>query len=277
MKKRSGRKKIIGRAAGILVILLLLSGCTGDSADDERGPLQSSTGEGVQPAWQHLADEPITFDWYINYSWYSSKWGGNLVSDTITEMTGVSVKFITSEGNEIEKLRSMITADTLPDLITLGWWEEEWEEMVGKELVYSLNELADQYDPYFYQVTNDEIIHWYQYADGNLYCYPNASCSPSDMKENDNLYSNLNFVVRKDMYEAIGSPDMSTPEGFCAAIREVSRRFPTVNGKELIPIGATEFDAKGCPSFDKYLQNFLAVPYEKDGAYYDRNTDEEYI
>ena len=37
------------------------------------------------------------------------------------------------------------------------------------------------------------------------------------------------------------------------------------------------FDDMGCVSFDKYLQNFLAVPYEKDGKYYDRYTDPEYL
>src|SRR5699024_1459717 len=53
--------------------------------------------------------------------------------------------------------------------------------------------------------------------------------------------------------------------------------FPVVDGKSLIPVGADEFTDRGNNSFDVYLQNFLAVPYEKDGKYYDRNTDPEYI
>lgn len=53
--------------------------------------------------------------------------------------------------------------------------------------------------------------------------------------------------------------------------------FPEVNGEKLIPVGAHVFDNEGNPSFDKYLMNFLAVPWEKDGKMYDRYTDEEYL
>lgn len=41
------------------------------------------------------ADDPVTLDWYINYSWFSTPWGENLVSQTITEETGVDIHFIT--------------------------------------------------------------------------------------------------------------------------------------------------------------------------------------
>ncbi len=54
--------------------------------------------------------------------------------------------------------------------------------------------------------------------------------------------------------------------------------FPEVDGEPLIPIGADVFTSEGCNSFDLYLMNFLAIPYEdEDGVYYDRYTDEEYI
>lgn len=53
--------------------------------------------------------------------------------------------------------------------------------------------------------------------------------------------------------------------------------FPEVDGKPLIPIGAHVFDGSGCVSFGKYLQNFLAIPWEKDGKLYDGYTDPEYL
>lgn len=59
----------------------------------------------------------------------------------------------------------------------------------------------------------------------------------------------------------------------CAA----AKQFPLIDGRELIPIGEHVFGAMGCASFDQYLQNFLAVPYEMYGQYYDRDTDPEYI
>ncbi|MCD7819942.1 MAG: extracellular solute-binding protein, partial [Lachnospiraceae bacterium] len=108
--------------------------------------------------------------------------------------------------------------------------------------------------------------------------YPNSSFTPTDYETFDTIASNQTFLVRKDIYEAIGSPDMSTPEGFMEAVRMAAEMFPEVDGEPLIPIGADVFTSEGCNSFDLYLQNFLAIPYEdEDGGYYDRYTDEEYI
>ncbi len=230
----------------------------------------------TKPAWQQY-DEPITLDWYINYSWFVTGWGENVVSKKITEETGVSVNFITPLGTEQEKLNALIASDTLPDIITLGWWESQYMEMVQKGQVYALNELADQYDTYFYEVADANVVDWYTLSDGNIYAYPNSSTTPRDVEENDNVTSNQTFLVRKDIYEAIGSPDMSTKEGFYQAVKKAKEMFPEIDGNELIPIGAHVFDETGCVSFDQYLQNFLAIPYEKDDQYYDRNTDPEYI
>ena len=225
------------------------------------------------PAWQRLSDEAITLDWYINYSWFATPWGENLVSQTITEETGVSVNFITPMGNEQEKLNALISSDKLPDIITLGYWESQIDEMIEKDMVYALNELADAYDPYFYEVTDEIAVNWYTEEDGNIYVYPNSSISPQDLEESDKIGSNQTFLVRKDIYEAIGSPDMTTPEGFANAVRKAAELFPEIDGKPLIPIGAHVFDEMGSVSFDKYLMNFLAIPWEKDGKLYDRYTD----
>ena len=105
----------------------------------------------------------------------------------------------------------------------------------------------------------------------------NSSITPQDVEQCEDLSSNQTFLVRKDIYEAIGSPDMTTPEGFCAAVKKAAEMFPEVDGEPLIPIGAHVFDNEGNVSFDKYLMNFLAIPWEKDGVYYDRYTDPEYF
>lgn len=229
------------------------------------------------PAWERYADTPITLDWYIDYSWFVGGWGENLVSKTITEETGVSVNFVTPKGNEEEMLNSMISSDSLPDLITLGWWDSQVNTMINSDMVYALNELADEYDAYFYEVMDPVVVSWYTNSDGNIYCYPNSSCTPQDVEKYDELGSNQTFLVRKDIYEAIGCPDMTTIEGFSAAVKKAVEMYPEVDGKPLIPIGAHEFDEMGCVSFDKYLMNFLAVPREEDGVYYDRYTDPEYL
>ena len=82
-------------------------------------------------------DEVVTLTWYINYSWFDSEWGDNIVSRKITEATGVEIEFIVPKGTESEKLDSMINTDTLPDLVTLGWWDTENQEMIRQDQVYA--------------------------------------------------------------------------------------------------------------------------------------------
>ncbi len=229
------------------------------------------------PGWQLHAEDKVTLDWYINYSWFSTPWGENLVSKTITEETGIDINFITPMGSEKEKFNALIASDTLPDIITIGWWENQVDQMIRDDMVWALNELADEYDYYFWRVADPTVMQWNTKSDGNVYYYQNSFYLPEDYQKRDDIGSNQTFLVRKDIYEAIGSPDMTTKEGFKDAVRKAAELFPEVNGEPLIPIGSHVFNETGCVSFDQYLQNFLAIPYEKDGVYHDRYTDEEYI
>lgn len=274
-------------AAILLPIAILLAGCVEkqspetDEIQQMEGTSQAeSTEEQTQenlPGWQLHADDKVTFDWYINYSWFTTPWGENVVSKAITEETGVDINFVVPMGNETEKFNALISSDSLPDLITLGWWESQISEMIDKDMVYALNELADEYDAYFWQVGNEAVMNWYENEDGNLYFYPNSFYVPEDYEKRDDIAANQTFLVRKDIYEAIGSPDMTTPEGFKDAVRKAVEMFPEVDGEPLIPIGSHIFNDQGCVSFDQYLQNFLAVPYEENGKFYDRYTDPDYI
>ena len=271
-------KKYLRITAALVCCSLAVGNLTACGGQGLRSRLEEKDeSSGTKEGWKIYADTPAQLDWYVNFSWFQTGWGENLVSKKITEETGVSINFITPAGNETEKMNSMIAADTLPDIITLGWWEPQAQEMIEKDMVYPLNELAKEYDPYFFEVIDEVTAAWYTKEDGNLYGYPNSSYTPQDYEENENIGSNQNFLVRKDIYEALGSPDMTTPEGFSEAVKAAAEQFPEVDGYPLIPIGADEFKTEGCNSFDKYLQNFLAVPYEKDGEAFDRYTDPDYI
>ena len=99
----------------------------------------TSQGDEDTPAWKKYAGEPVTLDWYVNYSWFAIPWGENAVSQKITEETGVNINFITPIGNETEKLNALIASDSLPDLITLGYWAfymNKLSGVIGKFLFY---------------------------------------------------------------------------------------------------------------------------------------------
>lgn len=284
------------KAMGVLLLAMMMTlsaaGCSsgnnaGKNAEGNANSAKANTEATAEPTAAALsADEPgwkldtspITFDWYLNFSWFPNKWGVDPTSQYVTKKTGVDINFIVPAGNENEKLNTLIASGKLPDFITLGYWEDAIKKMVEGELVLPLNKLAEEYDPYFFKVSDADKLGWYTQEDGNVYGYPNSSSSPADYeKYGDNYVSNQVFAVRKDMYEALGSPDMRTPEGFLNALKLAKEKFPEVNGQPLIPLGLHEFTEIGNDSLEAYLQNFLAIPREKDGKVYARETDPEYI
>jgi putative aldouronate transport system substrate-binding protein len=271
-------KKLLGTALSLLLVGAVVFAEGAQDKGTPKAGTKTVPGTGSTPGWKLNKDTPITFDWYINFSWFARQWGDSAVSKYITLKTGVNVRFIVPAGNEAEKMNSMIAGNTLPDLITIGWWEGQVPMMIDAGLVLPLDVLAQQYDPYFFKVANSQKLGWYRQADGHVYGYPNASYTPQDYEKlKGKLTSNQTFLVRKDIYEAIGKPDMTTPEGFLNALRAAKAKFPTVGGQPLIPIGFQEFTDVGNASLEGYIQNFLAIPYEKDGKIYDRSTDPDYI
>ena len=232
----------------------------------------AKTGTAKTPGWELNASKPVKFDWYVNFSWFARHWGDSEVSKYITQKTGVDVNFIVPAGNEAEKLNAMIAGDALPDLITLGWWEGQVPMMIDSGLVEPLDDLAAKYDPYFFKVASPDKLGWYRQADGHVYGYPNASYTPADYKKYaGKLTSNETFLVRKDMYEALGKPDMTTPEGFLNALKAAKAKFPQVNGQPLIPFGTNEFGDTGCSQLQNYLAHFLAISPEQNGKFIDAN------
>ena len=276
MVKKMNRQARRMIAVGMCLLLFgSMLGCAGTNENKVTEQTQSSETIG----WKKYAAEqnPVTLNWYINYSWFTMDWGKNMVSKQITKDTGVNINFVTPAGNQEETINALVASDSLPDIVTLGWWEPQINDMIKNKMVYALNELADQYDPYFYEVTDPTVVNWYSDENGDIYGYPNSAYTPEAVETHSNIGSNQTFLVRKDIYEAIGSPDMTTQEGFEAAVKKAVEMFPEVDGKPLIPIGSHIFEENGCNSFDNFLMNFLAVPYEKDGKLYDRHTDPEYL
>ena len=255
----------------IAIGLLVAMACSAQTfAASKKKKAKKATAKGTEnvAGWTLNKDKPIKFDWYINFSWFARHWGDSEVSKYITEKTGVDVNFIVPAGNEAEKLNAMIAGDALPDLITLGWWEGQVPMMIDSGLVEPLDKLAKDYDPYFFKVVDNDKVGWYTQPDGHIYGYPNASFTPQAYKDYaGKLTSNETFLVRKDMYEALGSPDMTTPEGFVAALEAAKKKFPTINGQPIIPFGTNEFGDIGCSQLQGYLMHFLAISPEKDGKF----------
>ncbi|MFD2879504.1 hypothetical protein ACFTAO_31795 [Paenibacillus rhizoplanae] len=116
-----------------------------------------------------------------------------------------------------------------------------------------------------------DTLNWFQLKDGKTYGYPNYSNTQADY-DSGNIPAKTAFVIRKDVYEALGSPDFGTPEAFQKTMNEIKSKFP-----DMIPFGFNAI-GEGTGSLGDALQDFIGVPLEtEDGKFYNRNLDEDYL
>jgi putative aldouronate transport system substrate-binding protein len=294
-------RKSVRNAAALLMafafVAAALAGCGTTQAPSAAPPssatpattapdAQGSTAvPALEPGWKGDTS-PITFDWYCNYSWQiaGDAWQKTKVAQYVTSKTGVSLNIIAPAGNETEKLNTMIASNSLPDFVTSDSTDPLMKKAVDGGQILPLNDLADQYDPFFYTVIDKDVFAWYKQDDGKTYGYVNWAYGPETLTRYPNqIEGTTAFLVRKDMYEAIGSPDMRTPEGFLNALQAAKEKYPEVNGQPLIPLGFSEFGDSGCWSlwqgtfFTSLLSEYLAQPKAVDGKITDRLTDPEFV
>lgn len=213
---------------------------------------------------------PYEIDWYVDLPWWSwpgRGWGEDLTSKTIQEKTGVKINFIVPASDSGEQLAGMIASGDLPDVITVnGWWDTEkralTNQLATEGYIWAYNDLIDQYAPSMWDEVRMDMFNWHSEADGKTYLLQNYSYGEKDLEPGERLLPNGSIIVRKDLWEAIGSPDMSTPEGFLAAAEKVKNEIGEYNGQEIIPLQLYE----NVGNSTLWLSQFFATPYEDENG-----------
>lgn len=233
MKHRFSRKgtiRFFGIFCGCILALSSFAACGKDSVD-----LDSNLSPYVQEQrekWYIGQNKKLS--WYIGINWwsYTEAWTSYPVLKEVSQITGVVPATSIAQDADNTALKLRMANDRLPDLITVGVDSELLEELIEGDYVYSYDELIDRYCGDYADVKDfkswcDES-YWNYTAwqsddekyDGKIYglnsfYYPDAS----DLGQ-------LTFNVKEDVYKAIGSPDMSSEEGFIAALRKVKAQYP---------------------------------------------------
>lgn len=258
----------------MLAVALVASGCggSGNGGKDTAKKLESLDGRYTpsadKPAWQlDTKKETTDLTWYVNADWWNTDFGNDVVTKKIKEDLNINIKFIKGDDT---KLNTFFAGGEMPDLITVF---DSNSPVVQKAASWALplNDLAEQYDPYFNKVAAEDTLKWFQLSDGKTYGYPNYSNTQADY-DSGNIPAKTAFVIRKDVYEALGSPSFGTPAEFKSMMDKIKTDFP-----DLIPFGFNSIGT-GTGSLGDVLQDFLGVPLEdKDGKFYNRNLDEDYL
>lgn len=271
------RENVMKKSITLLAVAALavsLTACggkqTSENLPDSRIEVATET-----PSWKNDKAK-ADLEWYINFDWFAQVWGNDVSSKYITEDTGVNITYL---GGSDDKLNTMMASGDLPDIITMEGNNPFVKD--AEKFAIPLDVLAKKYDPYFLEkAAKPETLKFFTRDDGHIYGYPNFSNTKSDY-EKGGVYGNQAFLVRKDIYEQLGKPDMTTPEGFISAL-EAAQKLAVKDelGKTVIPLGVTNFkkenfDPNGI--FNKTLADFIGVPVlTKDGKYNDRYTDADY-
>ncbi|MFD1411150.1 type 2 periplasmic-binding domain-containing protein [Lapidilactobacillus gannanensis] len=265
------KKKGILRALSAVVVLgsaLILTACGGkksDSSSSSNLPKASYKVSKDTPAWKSDKSKTTNLTWFVKEEWWNKDYGKDYITKQIKKDLNVNIKFVTGDDT---KLNTYFASGNMPDMITI----DDPNSKVARTAntwAYSLQDLATKYDPYFYKVAQKDTLNWYKIK-GQTYGYPNYSNTPADYKSGKILPRDA-FIIRQDVKDAIGDQDFTTPEGFVKGMKAIKEKFP-----DLIPFGFNDFSG-GNSSLENVVQDMLGVPITKNGKYYDRDLDSDYI
>jgi len=228
------------------------------------------------PSWMLDTDFDAELTWYVNYIWWpATEPGDRWVTDFI--MDEMNVRITWTSGND-EALNAMLASGNLPDIITFGGYNVS---LVNDAYMFALplDVLAAVYDPHFLDIVHPQIQAWMRLDNGHFYGIPNESLN-SDEINAGYAFPGAGFLVRQDIYEAIGRPDMTTPEGFLQALRDAQTYMPyDDHGRPLVPFSGDfmNITTNDNGAFSGVLQDFLAIPTTVNGQWYDRDANPEYL
>lgn len=266
----SKRRMLKQGVAFTLAAAMLISGCGTKEEQKEtvNTKIEYELDENT-PAWKlDDSDEITELTWYVNADWWNTEWGNDVVTKKMEEDLKVKINFIVGDDT---KLNTYFAGDDMPDLITI-FDSSSQVALKADSWAYPLYDLADKYDPYFRKVASEETINWLSLGDDKTYGYADYSNTAQDY-QSGLLYAKTAFVIRKDIYEALGEPSMGTQEEFLNVLGQIKEQYP-----DLYPLGFNAFTTDSTGSMGDVLQDFIGVPIQNaDGTFYDRNLDEDYL
>jgi putative aldouronate transport system substrate-binding protein len=199
---------------------------------------------------------PFTFTQYFYGNWATDYlWNDQYDMKLIEAKTGVRIDRKLAVGSDDDYLNMMIATGNLPDSIMLDWNNPAVSKLINDGLVYSMNDLIDKYAPEFWKMLDPEMVKYHS-VNGKLWYLPNNYESENRLKNGAPIVSIRPWFIRKDIYEALGSPKVETVEDLLHVLEQAKRIRP-----DLSPVGLDIFDVnkngfEGSLSMDYLIYSF---------------------
>lgn len=211
LKKGSGVRLV---AAGICAALMVgpLAGCQ---------PQSGGTSGGTS------SDELLEFEFYRNYSWDVGRYEfdeTNDISKWVIDNKKVKVNFSWPGGSAEDKFTLMVASDTLPEVVMIPR-DSTWLNLISKDgksdKILALDEFYEKYEGYRTNVSQEVVD--FTRVNGKIYGILNWP------KMGDGWMGyGTGLIINRDMYEELGSPDISTLDGLYQYLKKVKEADPTV-------------------------------------------------
>jgi putative aldouronate transport system substrate-binding protein len=184
---------------------------------------------------------PVSIDWFVNEDWFNYEWDlEKPVAAYITDNYGIEINFQNSAGGGTgtEKINAMIAADDLTDVVTMGWWYTQFQDLQAANMLQKLDEVIPKYTPGLWEAVPEFMVNWYTHTDGHWYGFANMFWAKEQFNEKNYLTTNAGMVARKDVMDQLGitADDFKTQDGMLNALRKVRDADIQYNGLDMVPL-----------------------------------------
>ncbi|ANE45533.1 ABC transporter substrate-binding protein [Paenibacillus swuensis] len=226
-------KKGMLASLNVIMIAALITACSGGNNTESTGGNTGNSGNKSNKGNGEKSGEVVTVNAMWMYDWFKEKkWGVDPVTKKLTEETGVQLKFSGPGGNGEEKANVMLVSGDYPEVM---WMDRGpiWDKYVSSGALYAIDELAKEYGfndlvgKYIPQHVVDSLKH----PDGHLYGIPNW------FNDKGEFALGKSVMVRNDIYEQMGSPEIKTIQDLESYLYKVRDSKPTFNGVKVYPLG----------------------------------------
>ena len=245
-------KKIVSGILCAAMMTTALAGCgsgRGDELPEKKETQESSAADHPVPEWESELDwerigwqpdpedlewknntSPIELDYYVNFSAFALDWDDK-TSQRVTEKTGVDLNLSKPVTDDGQKLSTMIAGNQLPDLLTVDKNDAAIQKMIDADMLWSLDDLIDQYAPKMRDILPKEILQNYKAEDGKTYQFTTwvqGEAWQNAAQEYDQLVGTNQpmIAIRTDYYDEIGRPEIKNIDDFISALKEIKKNHP---------------------------------------------------
>ncbi|MDD4797230.1 MAG: extracellular solute-binding protein [Eubacteriales bacterium] len=218
---------IMSLVLAVCFLAVMAAGCTSGAKTPEGTPAPGAEATKAPDDDQPAETKKVSFTQFWNMASHNIEQTEIFVE--LLKRTNVDVTYEVPTSDDGQKLNIMMSSGALPEIVSTPRTNAAVGKMIDAGAVYCINDLMEQYYPSMLTDIEPEYFAYHKYKDGKNYYWTNYIYTPFVLSHDtwpkvEAVFRNTN--VRADVWEAIGKPDVSTPEAYKAMLMQIKEKFP---------------------------------------------------